>query len=36
VVVGGAAAFIPGRGFEDIYENGKTLYHVFTNVILTF
>jgi len=36
VVVGGVAAFIPGRGFEDIYENGKTLYHVFTNVVLTF
>ena len=36
VVVGGVAAFIPGRGFENIYENGKTLYHVFTNVILTF
>ncbi len=36
VVVGGAAAFIPGQGFKDIYENDKTLFHVFTNVILTF
>ena len=36
VVVGGAAAFIPRQGFIDIYENDKTLYHVFTNVILTF
>jgi hypothetical protein len=36
VIVGGAAAFIPGAGFKDIYEDGKTLYHVFTNVILTF
>ena len=36
VIVGGAAAFIPRQGFKDIYERGKTLYHVFTNVILTF
>jgi hypothetical protein len=36
VVVGGAAGFRPGAGFKDIYERGKTLYHVFTNVILTF
>ena len=36
VVVGGAAAWIPRQGFVDIYENDKTLYHVFTNVILTF
>lgn len=36
IIVGGAAAFIPGKGFEDIYESGKTLYHVFTNVILQF
>ena len=36
VVVGGAAAFLPGRGFKDIYERDKTLFHVFTNVILTF
>ncbi|MGZ8831502.1 MAG: hypothetical protein ACXW2Q_14120, partial [Thermoanaerobaculia bacterium] len=36
IVVGGAAAFLPGRGFEDIYEDGHTLYHVFTNLILKF
>jgi hypothetical protein len=36
VIAGGVAAFHPGRGFEDIYESKKTLYHVFTNVILTF
>ena len=36
VVVGGAAAFIPGQGFKDIYEKDTPLYHVFTNVILTF
>jgi hypothetical protein len=36
IVVGGAAAFLPGRGFKDIYESGRTLYHVFTNLILTF
>jgi hypothetical protein len=35
-IVGGVAAFKPGQGFEDIYERSKTLYHVFTNVILTF
>ena len=36
VIVGGTAAFLPGRGFKDIYEKGRPLYHVFTNVILTF
>jgi len=36
VLSGGAAAFRPGRGFEDIYESKKTLYHVFTNLTLTF
>lgn len=36
VIVGGAAAFIPGQGFKDIYESGDTLYHVFTNLILQF
>ena len=36
VIVGGIAAFKPGRGFEDIYERGKTLFHVFTNVIFQF
>ena len=36
VIVGGAAALLPGRGFKDIYEKDHPLYHVFTNVILTF
>ena len=36
VVVGGLAAFLPGKGFEDIYEKSDTLYHVFTNVIFQF
>jgi hypothetical protein len=36
VIVGGTAAFLPGAGFKDIYERDSTLYHVFTNVILTF
>lgn len=36
IVVGGAAAFIPGKGFEAIYEDGDVLYQLFTNLILTF
>ena len=36
VIVGGTAAFLPGRGFKDIYEKDRPLYHLFTNVILTF
>lgn len=36
IVVGGVAGFLPGQGFKDIYESGKTLYHFFTNLILTF
>ncbi|MEA2329506.1 MAG: hypothetical protein QOE68_4465, partial [Thermoanaerobaculia bacterium] len=36
VIVGGTAVFLPGRGFKDIYEKGRPLFHVFTNVILTF
>ena len=36
ILSGGAAAFRPGRGFEDIYESKKTLYHVFTNLTFTF
>jgi len=36
VVAGGAAAFLPRQGFTDIYERDKPLYHVFTNLILTF
>ena len=36
VLVGGAAVFVPGQGFKDIYESGEPLYHVFTNLILQF
>lgn len=36
VIVGGTAAFLPGQGFKDIYEKNRPLFHVFTNVILTF
>jgi hypothetical protein len=36
VIAGGVAGFHPGQGFADIYESKRTLYHVFTNVILTF
>jgi len=36
VLAGGVAAFLPGKGFEDIYENGHPLYHAFMNVILQF
>jgi hypothetical protein len=36
VLVGGAAAFLPGNGFKDIYGKTGTLAHVFTNLILTF
>lgn len=36
VVIGGVAAFVPGRGFEDIYESSRTLYHVFSNLVLTW
>jgi hypothetical protein len=36
VIVGGTAVLLPGQGFKDIYERDGPLYHVFTNVILTF
>ena len=36
VIVGGTAVLLPGRGFKDIYEKDRPLYHVFMNVILTF
>lgn len=35
-IVGGIATLLPGKGFEDIYESKKTLYHAFMNVILQF
>ena len=36
VVLGGAAAFVPGDGFADIYEDDSVLGAVFGNVVLTF
>jgi len=36
VVLGGVAAFLPGDGFRDVYEDGSTLYAAFTNLVLTF
>ncbi|HEU5163137.1 MAG TPA: Ig-like domain-containing protein [Thermoanaerobaculia bacterium] len=36
IVVGGAAVFVPGAGFEAIYEDDDVLYQLFTNLILTF
>lgn len=36
ILLGGVAAFIPGRGFEDIYEDGSELLAAFTNLKLTF
>lgn len=36
VVVGGAAVFLPGTGFKNIYEDDAPLYHLFTNIIFTF
>lgn len=36
VVVGGIAAFLPGRGFADIYEDDSALYAAFANLVLTY
>ena len=36
VIVGGIAALLPGKAFEDIYETKDPLYHAFMNVILQF
>ncbi|MFY9822342.1 MAG: Ig-like domain-containing protein [Thermoanaerobaculia bacterium] len=36
VVVGGLAALLPGRGFEDIYEKNQPLFAAFTDLVLTF
>ncbi|HEX2836394.1 MAG TPA: hypothetical protein VHW00_25540 [Thermoanaerobaculia bacterium] len=36
VLVGGAAALLPGQGFRDIYESGDPLFHAFMNVVLSF
>ncbi len=36
ILLAGLAGFLPGRGFKDIYESGRTLYSGFTNLTLTF
>jgi hypothetical protein len=36
VVLGGVAAFAPGSGWKDIYEDDGMLFHAFTNVTLQF
>jgi hypothetical protein len=36
VLLGGVAAFLPGQGFEDIYEHDDPLYLGFLNLTLTF
>jgi len=36
VIVGGAAALLPGKGFKDIYETDNALYHAFMNIVLTY
>lgn len=35
-IVGGVATLLPGKGFQDIYESKKVLYHAFMNAILQF
>lgn len=36
IVLAGLAAFLPGDGFEDVYESGDALYLGFLNLTLTF
>lgn len=36
IILVGTAVFLPGQGFRDIYGVGTTLFHAFSNVILTF
>lgn len=36
IILAGVAGFVPGSGFEDIYEDDEPLYQIFTNLILTF
>jgi hypothetical protein len=36
IVLLGFAAFIPGKGWRDIYESGRPLYTAFTNLTLTY
>jgi hypothetical protein len=35
-VLGGAAAFVPGAGWKDIYEDDSLHWHFFTNLTLQF
>jgi hypothetical protein len=36
VMVGGIAAFLPVRGFADIYEDDSALFAAFANLVLTY
>ncbi len=36
VILAGVAVFLPGKGFEQIFEEDDPLYQAFTNVTLTF
>jgi hypothetical protein len=36
VIVAGVAAFLPRRGFTEIYDRRNALYHMFTGLVLTF
>ncbi len=36
IILVGTAVFFPGGGFRDIYGQGSTQFHGFSNVILTF
>jgi len=36
IITGGIATLLPGKGFEDIYETKKTLYHAFMSATLQF
>lgn len=36
ILVGGAAVFLPGDGFEDLYQDDSALFAGFTSLILTF
>ena len=35
-VLAGTAMFVPGSGWEDIYENDDLHWHFFTNLTLQF
>ncbi|HVS64864.1 MAG TPA: hypothetical protein VMT85_15325 [Thermoanaerobaculia bacterium] len=36
ILIGGVSTLLPGRGFRDIFEDGKALYGAFTNLVLTW